>query len=259
MLSSFAHEIDEPEAAIPTVSTPAGEEALLAAAKSGNEHAFEILVERYRRRILAVGFRLTRVREDAEDIAQQCFQKAFVHLQRFKGKSSFSTWLTRIAELFYMVYNVSYAAFSFSAGKLSNRVGAKIVIVCGYLLLVAGYAVLGAAVSLWSLMAGFFLLGFFPALTDGVQRSFAAQLSGAELRGGAFGLLNAANGFGLLFAGIGGGYLWQAFNSATALVAAAAVVLIGLWPACRCLGRLIVNNDAGIKVARTRNNADRHR
>src|SRR5579862_157254 len=110
--------------------------------------------------------------------------------------------------LLYMVYNVSYAAFSFFAGKLSDRVGAKIVIVCGYLLLVAGYAVLGVASSFWSLMAGFFLLGFFPALTDGVQRSFAAQLSGVELRGGALGLLNAANGFGLLFAGIGGGYLW---------------------------------------------------
>ena len=39
---------------------------------------------------------MTRVREDAEDIVQQAFQKAFVHLHRFEGKS-FSTWLTRIA------------------------------------------------------------------------------------------------------------------------------------------------------------------
>jgi RNA polymerase sigma-70 factor (ECF subfamily) len=41
--------------------------------------------------------RYTRVREDAEDIVQQSFHKAFVHLCRFEGKSSFSTWLTRIA------------------------------------------------------------------------------------------------------------------------------------------------------------------
>ncbi len=41
--------------------------------------------------------RFTRIREDAEDIVQQSFQKAFVHFHKFEGKSSFSTWLTRIA------------------------------------------------------------------------------------------------------------------------------------------------------------------
>jgi RNA polymerase sigma-70 factor (ECF subfamily) len=44
-----------------------------------------------------VARRFSRVREDAEDIVQQSFQKAFVHLHRFEEKSSFSTWLTRIA------------------------------------------------------------------------------------------------------------------------------------------------------------------
>jgi RNA polymerase sigma-70 factor (ECF subfamily) len=41
--------------------------------------------------------RYAHVREDAEDIVQQSFQKAFVYLHKFEGKSSFSTWLTRIA------------------------------------------------------------------------------------------------------------------------------------------------------------------
>jgi RNA polymerase sigma-70 factor, ECF subfamily len=41
--------------------------------------------------------RLTGIEEDAEDILQQSFQKAFVHLHKFEGKSCFSTWLTRIA------------------------------------------------------------------------------------------------------------------------------------------------------------------
>jgi RNA polymerase sigma-70 factor (ECF subfamily) len=58
---------------------------------------FEILIERYQRRVLAVARRFTHVREDAEDIVQQSLQKAFVHLHKFEGKSSFSTWLTRIA------------------------------------------------------------------------------------------------------------------------------------------------------------------
>src|SRR6266436_3898759 len=73
------------------------EATLVLAAKSGDGQAFEILVERYQQRILATSRRFTRNREDAEDIVQQSFQKAFVYLHKFEGKSSFSTWLTRIA------------------------------------------------------------------------------------------------------------------------------------------------------------------
>jgi RNA polymerase sigma-70 factor, ECF subfamily len=74
-----------------------GEAALVFAAKRGDRRAFEILIERSDRRILAVARRFTRIREDAEDVVQQSLQKAFVHLHKFEGKSSFSTWLTRIA------------------------------------------------------------------------------------------------------------------------------------------------------------------
>jgi RNA polymerase sigma-70 factor, ECF subfamily len=71
--------------------------ALVAAAQRGEESAFEMLVENHRRRVFAVAMRYTRVFEDAEDIVQQTLQKAFVYLHRFEGKSSFNTWLTRIA------------------------------------------------------------------------------------------------------------------------------------------------------------------
>lgn len=70
--------------------------ALVAAAKRGDGRAFEVLVGRHQPRIRAMASRLTRVPEDAEDIAQQSFQKAFIHLQQFEGNSTFSTWLTRI-------------------------------------------------------------------------------------------------------------------------------------------------------------------
>jgi RNA polymerase sigma-70 factor (ECF subfamily) len=76
---------------------PADDDTLVLAARNGNEQAFEILVKRHRRKILSVALGFTRVQEDAEDIAQQSLQKAFVHLRTFEGKSSFSTWLTRIA------------------------------------------------------------------------------------------------------------------------------------------------------------------
>jgi len=75
----------------------AAEQELVAAAKRGDESAFETLFNRHQRKIFVLAFRYTRVREDAEDIVQQTFQKAFLHLQKFEGKSSLSTWLTRIA------------------------------------------------------------------------------------------------------------------------------------------------------------------
>lgn len=78
-------------------SDPAIDQALVATAKTGDQQAFETLVERHRTRIFAIAFRYTRVREDAEDVVQQTFQKTFVHLSSFAEKSSFSTWLTRIA------------------------------------------------------------------------------------------------------------------------------------------------------------------
>src|SRR5260370_18879927 len=73
------------------------EAKLVLAAKCGDGYAFEVLIRRYQRRTLAVVRRFTRIKEDAEDIVQQSFHKAFVHLHKFEGKSSFSTWLTRIA------------------------------------------------------------------------------------------------------------------------------------------------------------------
>ena len=78
-------------------SDSAADEKLVAATRSGDELAFESLFKRHRTKIFALAFRYTGVREDAEDIVQQTFQKAFVHLHKFEGKSSFSTWATRIA------------------------------------------------------------------------------------------------------------------------------------------------------------------
>ena len=76
----------------------ADEDALLvSAAKARDTRAFELLVERHKRKIFLLAQRITRNREDAEDIVQQSLQKAFIHLRKFEGKSLFRTWLTRIA------------------------------------------------------------------------------------------------------------------------------------------------------------------
>ncbi len=91
--------IDDNKAAFAPIGGLAGAEdmALVAAAKGGSSHAFEVLFDRHARRILRVAQRVTGSQEDAEDIVQQSFQKAFIHLQTFEGRSSFSTWLTRVA------------------------------------------------------------------------------------------------------------------------------------------------------------------
>jgi RNA polymerase sigma-70 factor, ECF subfamily len=71
--------------------------ALVAATKRGDRKAFEELVRRHERRVFAVAQRVTNNREDAEDVVQESFCKAFVHLGTFEERSQFSTWLTRIA------------------------------------------------------------------------------------------------------------------------------------------------------------------
>jgi len=88
---------NKPETTTAVSSSGAAEKALVAAAKAGDEQAFEALVKRHQRRIFALAMRYTRVREDAEDIVQQTFKSAFIYLKTFEGKSSFATWLTRIA------------------------------------------------------------------------------------------------------------------------------------------------------------------
>jgi RNA polymerase sigma-70 factor (ECF subfamily) len=88
--------IDELSATVASSQDSAGDKELVAAAKGGDDLAFETIVKRHRQRIFALALRYTRSREDAEDIVQQTFQRVFIHLQGFEGRSSFSTWLTSI-------------------------------------------------------------------------------------------------------------------------------------------------------------------
>ncbi len=66
-------------------------------AQQGDLQAFDALVERYHGKIYGLTYNMTSNREDAEDLTQEVFVKAFNALPRFKGKSSFYTWVYRIA------------------------------------------------------------------------------------------------------------------------------------------------------------------
>jgi RNA polymerase sigma factor (sigma-70 family) len=73
------------------------EAQLVAAAKRGQQAAFGELYARHSKKIYRATLRIMRNHEDAEDALQDSFLNAFVHLREFDGRSSFSTWLTRIA------------------------------------------------------------------------------------------------------------------------------------------------------------------
>lgn len=73
------------------------EDVLVAAARQGNTAAFETMAIRYRRMVMSIIWRMTGNSTEAEDLTQQALMKAFVNLERFAGKCSFSTWLVSIA------------------------------------------------------------------------------------------------------------------------------------------------------------------
>jgi RNA polymerase sigma-70 factor (ECF subfamily) len=74
-----------------------GEIELVRRARGGDLEAYDVLVKRYQERIFATIYHMTSNHEDANDLAQESFIKAFQALKSFKGGSSFYTWLYRIA------------------------------------------------------------------------------------------------------------------------------------------------------------------
>lgn len=70
---------------------------LVRLAQAGEIQAFETLTNRHEQRVYSLALRMLRHEQDAEDVTQQAFLSALENLQSFRGESSFSTWLLRIA------------------------------------------------------------------------------------------------------------------------------------------------------------------
>jgi len=83
--------------AVPPVAESADERTLVKQAQQGDLSAYDELVQRYQERIYATIYHMTANHEDASDLAQEAFIKAFRALKSFKGDSSFFTWVYRIA------------------------------------------------------------------------------------------------------------------------------------------------------------------
>lgn len=95
----FEFRMEQAKAKLANPATVAGdnESVFVAAAKAGDISAFEDLVNRYERKIFRLAQHITQNNEDAQDVAQEAFLKAFEHLGEFQGNSRFYTWLVRIA------------------------------------------------------------------------------------------------------------------------------------------------------------------
>ena len=92
MTMTMAEPADIPETPVQT-----GEMDLVRRAQKGDLEAYDELIKRYQERIYATVYHMTSNHEDANDLSQDAFIKAFQALKSFKGGSSFYTWLYRIA------------------------------------------------------------------------------------------------------------------------------------------------------------------
>src|ERR1700688_3290613 len=80
------------------VEAPVDDELeLVARARTGDTASFSILLRRYEGKIFRLAMNITQNREDAEDVLQEAFLKAYEHLDQFLGNSRFYTWIVRIA------------------------------------------------------------------------------------------------------------------------------------------------------------------
>src|SRR5205085_12174222 len=77
--------------------TEVDESQLVSKARGGDPEAFNELVNRYERKIFRLAKHITQNDEDAEDVLQETFLKAYEHLDTFQGNSKFYTWIVRIA------------------------------------------------------------------------------------------------------------------------------------------------------------------
>jgi RNA polymerase sigma-70 factor (ECF subfamily) len=84
------------EAAASAEASVDSDQVLVSRVQNGDVAAFDVLVRKYRERLYGIIYNLTSNREDAADLTQESFIKAFSSINRFQGKSAFFTWLYRI-------------------------------------------------------------------------------------------------------------------------------------------------------------------
>jgi MFS family permease len=144
---------------------------------------------------------------------------------------------TRHAPLLGLVFNVTYTAVSWPAGRLADLVSKRAIAAGGYLVFAAVYFVFAMAPSAHALWVAMACYGLFYALTNPVLRALVAQTSGAEMRGRAFGIFYFVTSVAALLSSVITGELWKHYGarlpfylSAGLASIAAGMLLVGaLW------------------------------
>jgi MFS family permease len=112
-----------------------------------------------------------------------------------------------------IVFNLLYALVAGPAGALSDRIERRKIIIASWLVYAVIYAGLAIAQSAWHVWFLFAVYGIYYGSTEGVSRALVADLVGADRRGSAYGVFNAAIGFTVLPASVIAGILWQGVGS----------------------------------------------
>ncbi len=123
------------------------------------------------------------------------------------------------AILLYLVYNVVYGAVSYPAGRLSDRIGRKRLLVAGYAfygLVYLGFALITGPQHAWVVWSLFGVYGLYSAFTDGIEKALVSDLAPADVRATAIGLHATILGIGLFPASFVAGGLWQYFGPSAA-------------------------------------------
>lgn len=114
--------------------------------------------------------------------------------------------------LLYLVYNLSYFLLAYPAGRISDRIGRKKILILGYLfygLVYLGFALVDRPFYLLPL---FLFYGFYYALTEGIEKAFVSDLAPQHLQATLIGLHATIVGIGLLPASLIAGILWNVFG-----------------------------------------------
>jgi len=104
--------------------------AVVRRVQAGDVAAFDSLIGKYRERVVGIVYNMTSNREDAADLAQDAFIKAFQSIHRFQGQSSFFTWLYRIAinsTLSHLRKNRLRSFFSLESIRVEDPVAREVV------------------------------------------------------------------------------------------------------------------------------------
>lgn len=137
--------------------------------------------------------------------------------------------------LIMIVMNVTYTLFAYPAGRAADLFPPRVLLVSGTLVLVLSDAVLAAAVTPATVLAGAGLLGVHMAMTQGLLSKLVADNAPDDLRGTAFGIFNLTSGVALLLSSTIAGALWSSAGASATFIAGAvfaAVAAAGLF-CCR--------------------------